>query len=70
MNVKKSVFLFLFLVAGISQSQAQEKKFKIHTVAFYNVENLFDTINYNYHENYSVNPITPRNFYMTLTYKL
>ncbi|WP_299556745.1 endonuclease/exonuclease/phosphatase family protein [Seonamhaeicola sp.] len=24
---------------------AQEKKFKIHTVAFYNLENLFDTIN-------------------------
>lgn len=34
------------------------------------VGNLFDTVNYNYHENYSVNPITPRNFYMTLTYKL
>ena len=32
--------------------------------------NLFDTVDYNYHENYSVNPITPRNFYMTLTYKL
>lgn len=34
------------------------------------VGNLFDTVNYNYHENYSVNPITPRNFYVTLTYKL
>lgn len=34
------------------------------------VGNLFDSINYNYHENYSVNPITPRNFYVTLTYKL
>ena len=34
------------------------------------VGNLFDTVDYNYHENYSVNPITPRNFYMTLTYKL
>ncbi len=34
------------------------------------VGNLFDTIDYNYHENYSVNPITPRNFYVTLTYKL
>lgn len=34
------------------------------------VDNLFDTINYNYHENYSVNPITPRNFYVTFTYKL
>lgn len=34
------------------------------------VGNLFDSVNYNYHENYSVNPITPRNFYVTLTYKL
>ena len=34
------------------------------------VGNLFDTVNYTYHENYSVNPITPRNFYITLTYKL
>ena len=34
------------------------------------VGNLFDSVNYNYHENYSVNPITPRNYYFTLTYKL
>lgn len=34
------------------------------------VGNLFDTINYNYHENYSVNPITPRNYFVTLSYKL
>lgn len=32
--------------------------------------NIFDAENYNVHENYSVNPITPRNFYFTLTYKL
>ena len=32
--------------------------------------NIFDTENYNVHENYSVNPITPRNFYFTLTYNL
>ena len=34
------------------------------------VGNLFDTVNYTFHENYSVNPITPRNYYFTLTYKL
>lgn len=34
------------------------------------VNNMFDTINYNVHENYSVNPIAPRNYYVTLTYKL
>ncbi|UZT99938.1 TonB-dependent receptor [Chryseobacterium fluminis] len=34
------------------------------------IGNLFDVVNYNVHENYSVNPITPRNYYFTLTYKL
>lgn len=34
------------------------------------VGNLFDAVEYSYHENYSVNPITPRNYYVTLTYKL
>jgi iron complex outermembrane receptor protein len=42
------------------------KKFMIQA----KVGNLFDVINYNVHENYSVNPITPRNYYFTLTYKL
>jgi hypothetical protein len=53
MNLKKSVFLLLILVSGIVHSQTQGKKFSIHTVAFYNVENLFDTINQaNYDEEY------------------
>jgi len=34
------------------------------------VGNLFDVVNYNVHENYSVNPITPRNYYFTVTYRL
>lgn len=42
------------------------KKFMIQA----KIGNLFDVENYNVHENYSVNPITPRNFYFTLTYKL
>lgn len=51
----------------ISLSAGYEwKKFSIQG----KVGNLFDTVNYNVHENYSVNPITPRNFYFTLTYKL
>jgi len=37
-------FLILFLFIGIA-GHAQDKKFKVHTIAFYNVENLFDTIN-------------------------
>ncbi|WP_332452887.1 TonB-dependent receptor [Chryseobacterium aquaticum] len=34
------------------------------------IGNLFDVANYTVHENYSVNPITPRNYYFTLTYRL
>lgn len=34
----------IMLLATIGVT-AQEKKFKVHTIAFYNVENLFDTIN-------------------------
>ena len=35
----------LFCFFMITQSKAQSKKYIIHTVAFYNFENLFDTIN-------------------------
>jgi hypothetical protein len=53
MNFRKSFFLLLVLLSGITHSQAQDKKYAIHTVAFYNVENLFDTINQaNYDEEY------------------
>ncbi|WP_053970999.1 endonuclease [Mangrovimonas sp. ST2L15] len=40
------LFYCLFLAIGTSKLNAQEKKtYKIHTIAFYNLENLFDTIN-------------------------
>ncbi|RCW93747.1 endonuclease/exonuclease/phosphatase family protein [Winogradskyella arenosi] len=40
---QRLVVLFVLIFMG---AQAQEKKtYKIHTVAFYNLENLFDTIN-------------------------
>ncbi|MEG1591307.1 TonB-dependent siderophore receptor [Chryseobacterium sp.] len=42
------------------------KKFSIQG----KLNNVFDTKSFNVHENYSVNPITPRNYYFTLTYKL
>jgi Endonuclease/Exonuclease/phosphatase family len=35
----------LFTIFAIGNANAQQKKFIIHTVAFYNFENLFDTIN-------------------------
>ena len=44
----------------------QFKKFLIQG----KLANAFNVLNYNVHENYSVNPIMPRNFYVTLTYKL
>ena len=44
----------------------QFKKFLIQG----KMANVFDVLNYTVHENYSVNPINPRNFYITLTYKL
>ena len=39
------IWTTLIVLALNLTAQAQEKKFKIHTVAFYNLENLFDTIN-------------------------
>ena len=44
MNFLKLVISILFL-SLFSSAHAQDKKFKIHTLAFYNLENLFDTIN-------------------------
>ena len=40
----KHTTCILFIICVLATS-AQEKKFKINTVAFYNLENLFDTIN-------------------------
>ncbi|WP_413511066.1 endonuclease/exonuclease/phosphatase family protein [Myroides odoratus] len=39
----KKIVLILFCV-WFSVSSAQEKKYQVHTIAFYNCENLFDTI--------------------------
>jgi hypothetical protein len=44
MRIRNFVALFVVLFA-INAVQAQQKKFMVHTVAFYNFENLFDTIN-------------------------
>ncbi|EPR72517.1 hypothetical protein ADIWIN_2687 [Winogradskyella psychrotolerans RS-3] len=43
-NLKHSL-LVLFVFVFISINAQEKKKYKIHTVAFYNLENLFDTIN-------------------------
>ena len=44
MNDLKFIVLVLFLSSTFVVN-SQKKKFKIHTIAFYNLENLFDTIN-------------------------
>ncbi|MEY3499175.1 MAG: hypothetical protein RL308_844 [Bacteroidota bacterium] len=41
----KLFLVVLFISLSTIASKAQEKKYKVHTVAFYNLENLFDTIN-------------------------
>jgi hypothetical protein len=46
MFMRSMPLLFLFFALFfISKGHAQQKKYSIHTVAFYNFENLFDTIN-------------------------
>lgn len=49
----RNFLAFLFVASVTLGVNAQDKKYKIHTVAFYNVENLFDTIKgENYDEEY------------------
>jgi hypothetical protein len=45
MKFLKSLLVLLALVCVSNIEAQEEKRFKIHTVAFYNLENLFDTIN-------------------------
>jgi len=44
-NMKKIFFLFVILYSSITFCQNKGKEYTIRTVAFYNLENLFDTIN-------------------------
>ena len=44
MRIKKIIALF-FVFFAVFCANAQAKKYIVHTVAFYNFENLFDTIN-------------------------
>jgi hypothetical protein len=41
----KCLIVVLLMVSFLDEVNAQQKKYSIHTVAFYNFENLFDTIN-------------------------
>lgn len=43
--MKKLIYLFMFLLILHCQGYAQEKSYKVACIAFYNTENLFDTLN-------------------------
>lgn len=45
LNMKKLFFLFIIFYSSVTISQDKGKKYSIRTIAFYNLENLFDTIN-------------------------
>ncbi|MEM9679183.1 MAG: endonuclease/exonuclease/phosphatase family protein [Bacteroidota bacterium] len=45
MRLIKKLSLALLLLTSFNIWSQEEKRFKIHTIAFYNLENLFDTIN-------------------------
>ena len=43
MKLKKTIYLFIALLTVCAHGQ--DKKFAVHTIAFYNIENFYDTIN-------------------------
>ncbi len=43
--MKKTVVVLFVMLFSMLSGTAQQKKFVVHTVGFYNFENLFDTIN-------------------------
>jgi hypothetical protein len=45
MKIFKINLIVVLLCASVCINAQEKKKYKIHTVAFYNLENLFDTIN-------------------------
>ena len=61
-------FLFFFLLFTPGQNSQEKRSFKIHTVAFYNLENLFDTIN-DVNKNDEASPIMEMKFNRSNVYK-
>ena len=64
MKIKHLLAVFA-VILSVNSAVSQDKKFKVHTVAFYNFENLFDTINDpdTYDEEYTpVNGWTKKNY--------
>lgn len=64
MKIREIVLAFIAFLS-ITGAIAQEKKYKVHTVAFYNLENLFDTVKGpNFDEEY-----LPKNGWTSKKYK-
>ena len=69
MKIKPTLFLsFFILICLCSFAQQDERKFNIHTIAFYNLENLFDTIN-DINKNDEASPIMEIKFNRSEIYK-
>lgn len=55
--MKKSItFIMLLLVIGVCSATAQEKKYQLYGIGFYNLENLFDTCHDAGHNDYEYLP--------------
>ena len=49
---KLSILMALALLLGVVSAQAQQKKYSVYAVGFYNLENLFDTCHDEGHNDY------------------
>ena len=69
MKIQSIYFLVLTLLISVNSfAQDNERKFNIHTLAFYNLENLFDTIN-DVNKNDEASPIMEIKFNRSDIYK-
>ena len=69
MKIKLILFTaFSILIFSNVTAQEKERKFKIHTLAFYNLENLFDTIN-DVNKNDEASPLMEMKFNRSSVYK-
>ena len=49
-------FIAIMFLVGTMNAQAQEKKFSVYAIGFYNLENLFDTCHDEGHNDYEYLP--------------
>ena len=66
--MKNYILGILLVIISINAIAQEKRNFKIHTIAFYNVENLFDTIN-DINKNDEASPIMEMKFNRSEIYK-